>query len=51
MKTAADTAAMIHEVLTVGAMMLVACVAVWGAMVVAASMMEAKTKTKARHPA
>ena len=49
MKSAADTAAMVHEILTVGVMMLIACVAVWAVMVYAASMMETKTKTKARH--
>ncbi len=51
MKTAADTAAMIHEILTVGVAMLIACVLVWGVMVAVASRLEARSKAKAEQTA
>ena len=48
MMTPADTAAMVHEILTVGTGMLFVCVIVWAVMVTAASMIEAKTEEKTR---
>ncbi len=49
MKTPADTAVMVHEILTVGVGMLLVCVLVWSVMVAVASMVEAKTQEKTRH--
>ena len=44
----ADTAIMLHEILTAGMAMTVVCVAVWAVMVMVASRMEAKTKAETR---
>jgi len=41
-----DTAVMIHEILTVGVGMLIACVAVWTIMVLATNYIEDSVKTK-----
>ncbi|VVB54621.1 Uncharacterised protein [uncultured archaeon] len=40
-----DSSAMLHEILTVGAGMTIACIATWAILVAAVSMIEAKNKT------
>lgn len=47
MKSAADTATMVSEILSIGVMMLVVCVVVWAVMVYVASRLEAGAKTAA----
>jgi drug/metabolite transporter (DMT)-like permease len=47
MKSAADTATMVSEILSIGVMMLVVCVVVWAVMVYVASRFEAGAKTAA----
>lgn len=49
MASAADAATMIHEIMTIGVMMLVACVALWAGMVAVASMVEERKSTKTSH--
>lgn len=51
MKSTADTAIMVQEILTIGVGMLTACVVVWVIMVTVASMIEAKSTTRARQVA
>jgi hypothetical protein len=48
MKTPADTATMLHEILTTGIAMLVACTVVWISMVVIASSLKTKSEIKTR---
>lgn len=51
MANPADTAVMIHEIMTIGVGMLLACVATWGIMLYAASHIEHSANTKAKQTA
>ncbi|MFH1234056.1 MAG: hypothetical protein V1493_00380 [Candidatus Diapherotrites archaeon] len=50
MKSAADTATMLNEIATTGIAMILACMAVWAAMVTIESAIKTANKTKARQP-
>ena len=49
MKSPADAAVLFHEILTIGVGMTVACLLAWAVLVTAASILEARAKTAAKH--
>jgi hypothetical protein len=51
MSNPADAAVMMHEIMTTGIVMFLACVAAWGLMLYAASCIENSAKTKAKQTA
>jgi len=51
MANPADTAVMIHEIMTIGVGMLMACVITWGIMLYVASYLEHSAKTKVEQTA
>lgn len=51
MANPADAAVMMHEIMTTGILMLLACVAAWGLMLIAASYLERRAEAKAKQTA